>query len=603
MDRVTEERSPDMPLLTDDGETQVAFSIFHNKGVYAALLGSGVSSATGIPTGWEITLDLIRRVGLARGSPEQPDWAKWYREQTKLEPEYSAVVEELGLSSAERRSILDGYIEPTEKDRTLRRKTPTKAPAALAELVRSGYIRLIVTTNFDRLMENALREREIEPTIIASVDALSGAPPLAHSRCYLVKLHGDYKDARILNTDSELKKYPKPLDKLLDRIFDEYGLIVVGWSAQWDDALRSAFERAPNRRYPTFWTARGPLNSSAADLVAHRKARIVTIKDANSFLDGLQKKIEILIRSQVVDPPSIKLLVNSAKRYVDEKRKMDLSDLLETQCEKLRATAKPVDMMLDGSVDPKRFIERLELYEAASEPLGRIAGIVGRWGDDSELPFVLDVVQALLSDIDDSLAGFTVLVELRSYPALLVFTSYGIGLTRANRWGALHKLFSFEFRSGISNRQGIDLFSSGYFRGYSEIWKRLGPLQNPYTPVSDRLCDLMAEWGKSFIGLTPDVELLFERYELLGSIAYFERYPEADIEKTHSSAENNYRIVRVPVGRFIWDNARRTQLFEEFKKPEYKNGVFGAGFAKRSEKLLQFFIKNVDYMRNASGMI
>lgn len=58
-------------------------------------------------------------------------------------------------------------------------------------------------------MENALREQGIEPTVVSSADVLSGAEPLTHSRCYLLKLHGDYKDARILNTDQELSAYPK----------------------------------------------------------------------------------------------------------------------------------------------------------------------------------------------------------------------------------------------------------------------------------------------------------------------------------------------------------------------------------------------------------
>jgi hypothetical protein len=46
-----------------DPITALAFSIFENKGVYALLLGSGLSSAAQIPTGWKITLDLVRRAG------------------------------------------------------------------------------------------------------------------------------------------------------------------------------------------------------------------------------------------------------------------------------------------------------------------------------------------------------------------------------------------------------------------------------------------------------------------------------------------------------------------------------------------------------------
>lgn len=39
----------------------LAFSVQANPGVYAVLIGSGVSRSANIPTGWEITLDLARK--------------------------------------------------------------------------------------------------------------------------------------------------------------------------------------------------------------------------------------------------------------------------------------------------------------------------------------------------------------------------------------------------------------------------------------------------------------------------------------------------------------------------------------------------------------
>ena len=190
-----------MTLLRTDPVTQLAFSVQENKGVFAVLLGSGLSRSAEIPTGWEITLDLVRRVATAQGVEAQPDWAKWYREKTGEEPNYSVLLEDIASSPDERRAILHRYIEPDEQDRDEGRKIPTRAHHAIAQLVRSGHVRVIVTTNFDRLMENALREQGVEPTVVSSADALAGAEPLTHSRCYLLKLHGDYKDARILNTD------------------------------------------------------------------------------------------------------------------------------------------------------------------------------------------------------------------------------------------------------------------------------------------------------------------------------------------------------------------------------------------------------------------
>jgi hypothetical protein len=40
----------------------LALSLHHDPGVHAVLVGSGLSKAAGIPTGWEITLDLVRRL-------------------------------------------------------------------------------------------------------------------------------------------------------------------------------------------------------------------------------------------------------------------------------------------------------------------------------------------------------------------------------------------------------------------------------------------------------------------------------------------------------------------------------------------------------------
>ena len=321
-----------MSILTNDQFTQLSFSIYENRGIYAFLVGSGLSRAAEIQTGWEITLDLIRRVALVQGEEDQLDWAAWYREKTGKEPDYTALVSELGLSPDERRSILHSYIEPTAEDREQGRKIPTDAHYAIADLVQSGYVRVIVTTNFDRLLESALRERGVEPTVVAAVDALKGAEPLAHSDCYLLKLHGDYKDARILNTDNELSEYPPEYDALLDRIFDEHGLVVCGWSGEWDHALRAAILRCPNRRYSMFWAARDELGEDAEKVIAHRKGILIRVEDADTFLVGTRDRIETLARTHRQNPQSIDLLVSTTKRYLSKaEHHIQLDDLLTSE--------------------------------------------------------------------------------------------------------------------------------------------------------------------------------------------------------------------------------------------------------------------------------
>ncbi|MGL3214044.1 SIR2 family protein [Bradyrhizobium sp. BR 1433] len=299
-----------------DPLNSLAFSVYENKAVYCVLLGSGVSRSVEIPTGWEITLDLVRRVAALEGVTDQQDWAAWYRSTHQVDPGYSDLLDQLAATPDERRSILHSYIEPTAEDLEAGKKIPTQAHRAIARLVQAGYVKVILTTNFDRLMEGALRDVGVEPTVIASEDALKGAVPLIHSRCYVVKLHGDYLDTRILNTETELSKYTSAMNKLLDRIIDEHGLIVSGWSADWDPALRAALTRAPTRRYPMYWAARGEPSKIATDLISQRAGRIIRIDSADTFFESLERLVSSQAENQTAKP---------AERQIDGGQRQALS--------------------------------------------------------------------------------------------------------------------------------------------------------------------------------------------------------------------------------------------------------------------------------------
>ena len=257
-----------------DPMISLAFAVYSNKGAYALLLGSGISRDSGIPTGWEVVLDLIRKVAKLEGEDCEPDPADWFRKKHGAEPDYSKLLDEIAKTPAERQQLLRGYFEPTEDERSQGLKLPSAAHKAIAQLVAAGHLRVIVTTNFDRLVEKALEEVGVAPTVISTTDQLSGALPLTHSGPTVIKLHGDYLDTRIKNTELELAAYDKGLDGMLDRIFDEYGLIVSGWSGDWDTALRAAIERSPNRRFTTFWGTRSLLSDKGKQLAEIGRAHV-----------------------------------------------------------------------------------------------------------------------------------------------------------------------------------------------------------------------------------------------------------------------------------------------------------------------------------------
>lgn len=234
------------PTAGVDPRVALATSLHASPGVYALLVGSGLSSAAGIRTGWQVTKDIVRRIACAEGVPDQElsdDPACWWIEQGRAELRYDTLLEAVAPSAAARQSLLRSYFDPPPGEGGP--IVPTQAHHAIARLCASGLVRIVLTTNFDRLLERALEEAGAAPQVIATVDDVKGMTPLPHARTTVVKLSGDYAKLDMRNTPAELAQYPPELRALLDRALDEYGLLLTGWSDEYDRALADAIAACP----------------------------------------------------------------------------------------------------------------------------------------------------------------------------------------------------------------------------------------------------------------------------------------------------------------------------------------------------------------------
>lgn len=284
------------PTTGVDPRTALATSIHDAPGVYALLIGSGLSSAAGVPTGWQVVQDLVRRTALADGvDPAEigDEPAEWWARQGRLGPRYDDLLAALAPTRGARHAILRRYFDPPPDGGPP--ILPTAAHAAVASLVASGRVRVVVTTNFDRLIERALDAAGVSAQVISLPEAVHGMEPLCHSPATVVKLHGDYASLDLRNTPEELDEYPAEWEELLARIFDEYGLVVVGWSGDWDTALSRALVSAPSRRYPMYWMAhQGQMTENARRVVAARSAHVISAGDADSFFSDLTERLQRL---------------------------------------------------------------------------------------------------------------------------------------------------------------------------------------------------------------------------------------------------------------------------------------------------------------------
>jgi hypothetical protein len=514
------------PLLS------LAFEIHSAKGVYALLLGSGVSRGAGIPTGWDVVQDLCRKLAALLGEKCGDDPAAWYHGKFGKDPDYSELLNELGSTPGERRNILTGYFEPTEKEREDRKKLPTAAHRAIAKLVASGHIRCIVTTNFDRLMEQAIGDAGVRPTVVSTPDGIKGAVPLTHAQCYVFKIHGDYLDTRIRNVTGELAKYDLKTRRLLDRILDEFGLIVCGWSADWDTALYAGIERCPSRRFSTYWAFRGKPSRKAESLIAIRGAKVLGPIDADTLFVQIAEKVDALEQLEADHPLSASIAVAMVKKLVSESRLLPrLSDLLASEAEHVYLRTEPLKARLLGN-------EAIDAYliDCTSVMQTYWAALAEAcfWAKGEHHQILVAAIQNMIRMKPPS--GRILTDVLEHYPAASSLYVAGVSALANDNYTLLRSLFD---KLRLRRHDDEDRFVCLYpWQQLHEVARQLPKYRNHSFPFSEFMHDAIRLTLRQRLPDDASYDDRFDRFEYFLAIGGY------------SYNKRDYWMA--PVGRWIW---------------------------------------------------
>jgi len=505
-----------------DPLTSLAFSMHSMKGIYALLLGSGVSRSAQIPTGWEITLDLVRRLAELEGDDPGSTIGQWYTDKFEEEPNYSKLLEMLFKTRTERTSFLREKFEPTEDELEKGIKIPTLAHRSIANLIKKGYFRVILTTNFDRLLENALHDVGIEPTVISNADEAKGAIPLIHSRITIVKLNGDYLDTRIKNSASELSRYPKLINELLDRILDEFGLIICGWSGEWDTALRKAILRAPNRRFSMYWAQKDSISSTAHGIINHRSAETINISDADVFFESLSEKVLSLENISSRHPVSIEISIEQTKKYVSERKYLyKLHDLVMEETERLFRNLSEESYPIDKELSSYDEISnRMSRYEDVSMMILNVLATGCYWCSKEHNWIWVKSIERITPRPIVNKTGLAVWLNLRFYPALMVLYSGGISSVAVKNYNTLASLLS-----DIMYEQGGKL-SHLLLRLYPGevlnvgLARKIPGMERHQVPLSFHLFKILRNPLKIYLADEINYERSFDKFEYLMGLVH-----------------------------------------------------------------------------------
>ena len=517
-----------------------------------------MSKSAGIFTGWGIVQHLLRKLAVNAGCPNDVDLEEWYRGLYDREPDYSELLDALARTPAERQQLLKPYFEPDEPEREQGLKQPTDAHRAIAQLVAGGFVRVIVTTNFDRLIETALNDAGVIPTVLSTVDQVAGALPLVHTGCCVLKVHGDYMDPRILNSPEELSEYDPYVDRLLDQIFDEFGLIVCGWSGDWDIALRKAVNRATSRRFTTYWASVGEPQEAASKLIEQRGARVIRIDGADGFFRSVQQNIESIVDLSQRDPLTREVAVTTMKRYLgNAEHRIRLADHIDAATRQALARVAEEEFPADEIPDGGNFTRRVRTYESRCSTLSAMAAVGGYWAEEEHVrDWQRSIARAYTMPYG---SGNAIWDSLHKYPALVILYALGLGMVEAGHLELMAQIF----RTSVSRGPGRDeqsYFLVGLIEDTREIRNQslLPGAENKPAAFSVWLYEVLREPFGQFIVDEAQYTNVFDSLEILIALAF---------AQLRGRFGPDYWI---PLGSFLYRSENRQRIITEIRRSAHR---------------------------------
>lgn len=218
-------------------------------------LGAGASAAAGIPTAhhliWQFKRTLFcasQRISIKTledlSDPLTQHRLKKHFDALNSFPaedapeEYAAYFEAAYPHPSDRRTIIDKYV---------RDGSPSYGHMALASLLATGNVRIIWTTNFDKLLEDASVQvlGSTSRVVVASLDNAQIAREAVNAGRWpiICKLHGDFQSSRLKNTVEELRTQDSDMRRILIDSCKRFGLVVNGYSGR-DDSVMHALKEA-----------------------------------------------------------------------------------------------------------------------------------------------------------------------------------------------------------------------------------------------------------------------------------------------------------------------------------------------------------------------
>jgi len=348
-------------------------------------------------------------------------------------------------------------------------------------------------------------------------------------------------------------------------MLDEFGLIICGWSAEYDIALRNALYRCKNRRFSTYWTVKDKLCDEAIRLSNHLKAEQIPIESANKFFTQLLEKVEALKDIEKPHPLTLPLAIATIKKYLSEdKYRIKLYDLVSEEVQKVYCELHSERFAnVENNLTNETFRKRLDEYKESLTILIGILNTIVYFDKGKYSDLITMSMERLIPPEYTIREDFS----FNRYPLLILTYSIGIiALERKNYKNLAALLLCSHLKDNDEKKHIIEIINSE--RVFTGKWIKWLPTYQykgtPHTPVSDYLYSYMREIVNTYLPDDKKYEEFFDIFEYFIGLIYLDIMNEGTSIELRGST----------IGRFAW---QRGTPFNRERLPQSIEGFVENG--------------------------
>ena len=275
---------------------------------FCFILGAGASKSSGIPTGEELVQKWIKEL---ENSYEPDDLKQWMEKEniltTDLGSSYSKIYDKrFELDKKEGFAFLEQLMEGKE---------PSCGYSILAQILDRKPHKIVITTNFDSLTEDALFIYTQKKPLVIGHESLADYIKPFGARPVIVKIHRDLFFSP-KNSMDQIDSLEKNFESNLQTIFKYYTPLVIGYGGN-DGSLMGFLERLTETECGIFWFYRkkdGDLKLNIQKIIEKFNGYAIPIEGFDELLIQIGDKLEL----ERLDKQIVEIASRRAKNYREQ---------------------------------------------------------------------------------------------------------------------------------------------------------------------------------------------------------------------------------------------------------------------------------------------